>query len=73
MAGRIYTVTQPRTDWFKRVAGRLLERSPQMRPLEAVRRAMDAFPDSQRDDPDTVAAALIDGDISGAVPPDRTR
>lgn len=59
MAGRVYTVAQPRTEWFKRVAGRLLVRSPQMTPLEAVRRAMDAFPDSQHDDPDAVAASLL--------------
>lgn len=62
MAGRVFKVRQPRVEWFKQVAGRLLERSPQMTPLEAVRRAMDAFPDSQYEDPDTVAAALSEGD-----------
>jgi hypothetical protein len=59
MAGRVYTIAQPRTDWLKRVASRLLAQSPQMTPLEAVRRAMDAFPDSQHDDPDAVAASLM--------------
>lgn len=71
MAGRVFTFRQPRTEWFKRVAGRLLERSPELSPLDAVRMAMDAFPDSRHQAPDTVADSLIDGHACGAAHPDR--
>lgn len=52
-------VVQPRTEWFQRVTGRLLALSPQMLPLDAMRHAMTAFPDSQHDDPERVATGLL--------------
>lgn len=52
-------VVQPRTEWFQRVTGRLLALSPQMLPLDAMRHAMTAFPDSQHDDPERVASGLL--------------
>jgi hypothetical protein len=59
MAGRVFQVVHPRADWLKRVAVRLLDRDAQMKPLEAVRRAMEVFPDSQQDDPEQVADSLL--------------
>lgn len=70
MAGRVFTIVQPRTEWFRRVADRLLERSPRLQPLDAVRRAMDAYPDSQFQDPDAVADSLLAAD---ELPPSRSR
>lgn len=59
MTGRLYSVIQPRTLWFKRVAERLMQRSPQMNPLDAVRRAMGAFPNASHQDPKEVADSLL--------------
>lgn len=60
MVGRVFTIRQPRTEWIVQVAGRLLKRSPNMTPLEAVRLAMDAIPESLHTDPEAVAELIGD-------------
>ena len=47
--------TPPTSDWFQRFAGTLLSLAPQMRPLDAVRRAMLSFPDSGGQAPEEAA------------------
>ena len=55
MAIHDHAGTPPTTDWLKRFAGTLLSLVPQMRPLEAVRRAMMAFPDCAGQKPEEAA------------------
>jgi len=49
----------PTTEWFQRFAGRLLALSPSMKPLEAVRRAMQSYPDSGSQEPEEAAQSYL--------------
>lgn len=63
---RINSVRQPRTEWFVQVARRLMQRSPGLPPLEAVRLAMDVFPNAGLSDPAAVVDSINgDGDGDG--------
>ena len=59
MPRREASLAQPTTEWYMRCASRLLNLAPQMSPLEAVRRAMEEFPDSRYQDPRQVADSLF--------------
>ena len=52
----------PRANWIARYAARLLQLSPELRPLEAVRRALDASALAGTEDPDEAALVPVEDD-----------
>jgi hypothetical protein len=52
----------PTAEWIGRFAGRTLNLSPHVSPLDAVRRAMEEFPASGNLDPEKTAEDLLAND-----------
>jgi len=50
---------RPTAEWIGRFAGRTLNLSPDVSPLDAVRRALEEFPVSGHLDPEKTAEALV--------------
>lgn len=62
---------RPTAEWIGRFAGRTLNLSPHVSPLDAVRRAMEEFPASGNLDPEKTAEALLANDgeaLRGGLP-----
>jgi len=55
-------VHRPTAEWIGRFAGRTLNLSPHLSPLDAVRRALEEFPTSWNFDPEETAEALFAND-----------
>jgi hypothetical protein len=61
---------RPTAEWIGRFAGRTLNLSPHVSPLDAVRRALEEFPASGNLDPEETAEASVANDgelLSGGV------
>jgi len=53
---------RPTSDWIGRFSARVLNLAPEVSPLDAVRRAMAAFPGSGDLAPETAAEIMVSGD-----------
>lgn len=56
---KLARAVQPRTEWITHVARRLLDLSPQMRPLEAIRHAARRLDECLPTEPRLVAGTLF--------------
>jgi hypothetical protein len=49
----------PRADWLERFAAETLKLKPEIKPLDAVRAALSAFPDASGLEPENAADAMF--------------
>ena len=62
-------MTRIDASWIERFAARLIELRPQLRPLDAVRNAADAFDSTWQLEPVDAAEVYAAGERDGAPPP----
>lgn len=66
-------MTRIEASWIERFATRLIELRPQLRPLDAVRNAADAFDETSLLEPEDAAEAFAAVDRRHAAPAPRQR